>query len=215
MEEYQSDSYSLYRKIPIFFKDKFIEPIDLRKVIQEIETRLPEIFFYGIDSLIVGDFDEFAERRVNAKFDNGSIYVTNNQSNEEDMVDDIVHEVGHNVEQNYSTDIYGDSEVEIEFLGKRKKLFHLLKQEYGSKLNGWGKSFMDTEYSPEFDDFLYQVIGYPLLTSLTMGLFISPYAITSLREYFATAFEEYFLKDRDYIRSISPRLYHKIEEVNF
>jgi len=44
-----------------------------------------------------------------------------------------------------------------------------------------------------------------------MGLFVSPYAITSLREYFSTGFEEYFLKDRNYLKNMSPAIYNKIE----
>ena len=59
--------------------------------------------------------------------------------------------------------------------------------------------------------FLYADVGYPLLTSLTMGLFISPYAATSLREYFARGFEEYYIGDRKYLTNISPVLYNKIE----
>jgi len=46
-----------------------------------------------------------------------------------------------------------------------------------------------------------------------MGLFVSPYAATSLREYFAIGFEEYHLKDRVYLKKISPKLYFKIEEL--
>ena len=43
-----------------------------------------------------------------------------------------------------------------------------------------------------------------------MGLFVSPYAATSLQEYFANGVENYFLDDRDYLRKISPVLTEKI-----
>jgi len=78
-------------------------------------------------------------------------------------------------------------------------------------MNIWAKQFLNPEYNAQFDKYLYEVLGYPLLTSLSMGLFVSPYAVTSLREYFSTGFEEYFLKDRNYLKNISPAIYNKIE----
>ena len=33
--------------------------------------------------------------------------------------------------------------------------------------------------------FLFQDIGYPVLETLTLGLFVSPYSVTSINEYFA------------------------------
>ena len=45
-----------------------------------------------------------------------------------------------------------------------------------------------------------------------MGLINSPYAITSLREYFANGFEAYFLDvdNRNSLKNTSPVLYEKI-----
>jgi hypothetical protein len=37
-----------------------------------------------------------------------------------------------------------------------------------------------------------------------MGLFITPYAATSLREYFATGYVEYLMGDRSYMQKVSP-----------
>ena len=72
------------------------------------------------------------------------------------------------------------------------------------------KDFMETEYSKEFDMFLFEEIGYPLLTQLTMGLFLTPYGVTSLPEYFAESFEFFFLKDRDYVRKLAPECSKKL-----
>ena len=54
--------------------------------------------------------------------------------------------------------------------------------------------------------------GY--LRMLTSGMFIRPYASISLREYFATGFEAYYLGQRDELEKISPRLYDKISELH-
>ena len=66
-------------------------------------------------------------------------------------------------------------------------------------------------YNKKFDNFLANVVGYPTLLTLTMGLFASPYGATSIQEYFANGFEKYFLDNPRRVRDISPVLYRKIE----
>jgi stearoyl-CoA desaturase (delta-9 desaturase) len=66
------------------------------------------------------------------------------------------------------------------------------------------------EYDEKFDMYLYEEIGYPILTTLTMGLFCSPYGATSVREYFANAFEHYFTKSPQYVKKLSPSAYKKV-----
>ena len=74
-----------------------------------------------------------------------------------------------------------------------------------------GKLFFSEEYVDELDNFLYDQIGYDKIIPLTVGLFTSPYSVTSLREYFANGFEEYLSGEKDYLKEISPSLYNKIE----
>ena len=59
--------------------------------------------------------------------------------------------------------------------------------------------------------FLYEEVGYEKIQSLAPTLFVRPYAATSLREYFATAFEEYYLKGEASIRDVSPQVYKKLK----
>ena len=75
--------------------------------------------------------------------------------------------------------------------------------------------FLDIEYSEEFDEMLYKEIGYPKLSKILMGVFISPYAATSLREYFATGFTEFYTQsEHNFLEKVSPQLYKKILSLN-
>ena len=75
--------------------------------------------------------------------------------------------------------------------------------------------FMNVEYDQEFDDMLYKEIGYPKLSQLLMGVFISPYAATSLREYFATGFTEFYThSEHKFLQKLAPELYKKIILLN-
>ena len=99
-----------------------------------------------------------------------------------------------------------------EFLGKRKRLKSILTA------NNWPVSeqdFSNVEYDEEFDLFLYEDIGYIELNAYITGLFVSPYAVTSLQEYWAVGFEDYFIGNREMVQKISPRLFSKIEGVLF
>ena len=165
-----------------------------------------------IDAIYVGKFDIFQEKGVNAIYQDGAIYVSNVQNDVKDMVEDLVHEIAHAVESQYGYDIYSDRRLADEFLGKRKKLYSILKA-HGYDMPF--ELFNDTEYNEYFDEKLYKDIGYSKLSELTKGLFNTPYAATSLQEYFATGFEDYFtnINLRKYLTKVSPVLYYKIRSL--
>ena len=57
---------------------------------------------------------------------------------------------------------------------------------------------------------LFQDIGYPILETLTLGLFLSPYSVTSINEYFAVGFENFYMDETNYVEKICPILLEKI-----
>ena len=202
--------FNLWNKIPVYIVEQFVEEIDLGQALEIIEKSIPEHLFDNVDAIYVGNFKAFEIKKTNAAYEDGAIYVTNNQVNEKDLIDDIIHESSHAVEETFNQEIYEDGTIEQEFLGKRKRLFYILQEE-GIRVNI--EDIMNIEYSSSFDRFLYEEVGYPLLTSLAMGLFISPYGITSLKEYFANAYEHYFLGEQKYVRTISPQVFKTIEKL--
>ena len=52
-----------------------------------------------------------------------------------------------------------------------------------------------------------------MLKMVTAGNFIRPYASISLREYFATGFEEYFLGDQEKLKQTNPALFKKLDQL--
>ena len=198
--------------VQVIIKDDLPKDFNIDSVLKDVSESVPEKFFKNVDYIFVGDFPEFKIKNVNALYMEGAIYITNKQDDELDMVDDIIHEVAHAVEDDEFLEIYSDGSLEREFLGKRERLFHLLDTE-GYDLNY--QEFKNPEYSNNFDNVLYFDIGYATLTPISMNLFYSPYAITSLREYFANGFEAfYFHRDYDKLLRISPVLYTKLEKLH-
>jgi len=51
------------------------------------------------------------------------------------------------------------------------------------------------------------------LKMMVAGIFIRPYAAVSIREYFATGMEAYFLGKKEKLKDISPVLYNKIDTI--
>ena len=203
----ENDNLTFFGTINVFVKDPLPEDVNLNVVLRRIENILPSYFVSNVDAVYVGMFEEFVEMDTNAAYKDGALYITSDQYDEDDMIDDIVHEIAHAVEELAYEEIYGDDSLEVEFLGKRKRLQSILKSE-GFNVNRF--DFLNPEYKKDFDMFLYREVGYPLMTSLTMGLFVSPYAATSIREYFARGFEEYFMGDPQALKNICPILYSKM-----
>ena len=119
--------------------------------------------------------------------------------------------MAHSVEELYQGEIYSDGVLEEEFLSKRDTLRRVLKSlDYETD----NYNFSEVTYSKKLDYFFLRDVGYSKLTNLTRGLFASPYSATSLREYWATGFEEYLLGDRRFLERTSPKLYNKINVLN-
>ena len=208
--------YGLFSgEIPIYLKDELIftdGESSLDEVIKIVENSLPSFLVSNVDVIYVGDFSHFEARDTNAAYENGAIYVINVQDNAMDMADDIIHEIAHAVEEKFYDEIYGDGRVENEFLGKREKLYQTLKV-YEEPMMDL-VYFQNPDYNEAFDEYLYTQIGYPALSAFGNGLFYSPYAATSLREYFARGFEAFFLhKDLKTLANISPILYNRLENL--
>jgi len=199
--------------IEVFIKDAITNNVSIQEVLMKIKESIPSFLLANVDSIYVGEFDFLLQRNVQAMYENSSIFITNEQDSVEDMVDDLAHEIAHSIEDANAFYIYSDQKIANEFIRKRKKLWTILDRK-GVSVDL--DDFLETDFSFEFDDFLYREIGYPTLSSLTANLFYSPYAATSLREYFANGFESFFIsKDVGRLKSISPVLYQKILNLSF
>ena len=209
--------YQIYGRVLVLIKDPLPAEIDVVSILGNIEKSIPSHLLHDLDSIYIGQFDEFIERDINAFYRDGAIFATNDQVDDSDLMDDLVHEMAHSVESYYSAQIYGDGEIEQEFLGKRRRLLDLLTQhdlDINLKDKSLRDSFFDLKYSQKFDNMLYKDIGYTLLSNITRGLFCNAYATTSLREYFASGFEEFYMADRQYLKKICPALFEKLQYLN-
>ena len=200
------------KNIDIYIKDMLPNNINPDVVFTYISKRIPAHLLSRIDIIYVGQFDIFKEKDVNAVYDDGAIYISNEQADINDMIDDIIHEIAHSVEEKYYDDIYGDQSIKKEFLGKRQRLYmELLTNDY----KPYNKIRNTYIYDEEIDMYFYKTVGYEKMWYLVGGLFLSPYAATSLREYFAIGFEYYYLKDRSQLKKECPFLYNKLSELEF
>ena len=139
------------------------------------------------------------------------ILLSNKQDDLNDILDDIVHEFAHALDKKLKKQIYSDNEIKKEFLSKREQLQRILNS-YDFEASEY--DFANVEFDYGLDNFLLNVVGYEKIKKLTnYGLFINPYAATSLKEYFATGLEEYILGDHIDLKNISPKLYEKIKQI--
>ena len=202
------DMYNM-NGVDVYIKDKLPTDVDPDFVFNYINARIPFHLTTGIDIIYIGQFPEMKEREINAFYEDGAIYVTNEQDNEMDMIDDVIHELAHAVERTQDELVYGSGGVQREFMAKRKNLSTRLQN-----ITDVPRDFiLNIEYDRNIDDFLYKSVGYDILEQMVVNIFVSPYAATSVSEYFARGFEEYFIGDRATLKKLSPVLYSKIDEL--
>jgi len=210
----ESNNFYTASGIHVFTKDELVnELVDLEGVIGKLESMLPEHLRDGIEMVIVGQFGEFQERGINAFYKDGALYVSNFQSDNADLLDDLIHETAHSVEEQYGMDIYADQELKDEFLRKRIHIYNVL---WNMGFKPVEADFLETEYDQDFDEYLHQGVGYDKLSEILKGIMVSPYAATSLREYFATGFTEFYLHpdSHGYLKKTSPELYKKLVQLH-
>lgn len=181
--------------------------INLEHVFYEVNNALPEHFVNLVDVVYIGKFDFLKVKNFNAMYSDGALYISNEQDNNSDFKDDIVHEIAHAVEEKYKQFLYEDESIQNEYFGKMKKLKNYMSYD---KIDIRGVNFFNTEYNEDFDNFIYSGIGYQAMSKYTSSLFLAPYSITSLKEYYARAFEEFFLGNKAYLKTICPYVYIKI-----
>jgi hypothetical protein len=202
--------------IPVYLLEQLPSHINILEIIQDIKEIIPYEFYSNLEGIYIGSFKELEERSVQAIFKDGAIYLSSYKDdpniNHDSILSHIIHEIGHSIEDNYYSELYGDNSIEVEYLSKKNNLVSLLKSN-GVSFPSMGNLFFSEDRVDELDKFLYKEIGYDNLASITVGLFSSPYSVTSIREYFANGFEEYFIGDAAYLREVSPRLFNKIEEI--
>jgi len=191
----------------LLVKKSFTGNVDINNIIKTLKT-LPLTILNTTNTISVGDFSFLKKRQVDALYYDSMIYITNEQENEKDFCKNLIHELAHGCEETYYNDIYEDGIIKQEFLAKRLKMYEILTAYGFTDLSK--EHFLNPEYEEKFDLYLYKNIGYDKLHTLVGGIFVSPYAATSLREYFANGFENYFLKSPEEVSKISPALFGKI-----
>ena len=204
------DTYSLHN-INIFIKDQLPEHIDIDFVLKYIRIRVPQNLLRGVDMIYVGKFEILQKKNANALYSDGAIYITNDQDDDKDMIDDILHEIAHSIEEIYGHGIYDDGKIIREFLAKRKRLYYDLS---ANDYNPPAELQYKSEYIEKIDDYLYHDVTYDAMWHFVGGLFPSPYAATSAREYFARGFEEYTMGNKKELKQMCPMLYSKIHQLH-
>jgi len=207
--------YSLLKgQVPVVVINKLPIHINFEDIISTLEQNIPSAMLKLIDGIYIGDFKELEERNIDALYKDGVIYLSSfknsDYASEELISRNIGHELAHALEEALGFEIYGDKKIEKEFRAKKEKLISILKHD-GFRFSK--NIFFDMNMVDELDNLLYKEIGYDHLSLIIPGLFISPYSITSIREYFANAVEEYLFGEPNLLKSVTPVLYNKINQL--
>ena len=197
--------------VDVEINDELPENFNVRSIFKAIEQKIPSHFFVNLNKIRIENDEEFRKRDINDLYRDNQFIISPKQKNENDLIDDIVHEFAHHVETLFTEEIYSDEKIKNEFIRKRQEMKFEIQSE-GYWVGDY--DFDQLKFDERFDTFLYSRLGPNMLRMVTTGLFIRPYASVSLREYFATGFEAYYLGKQNSLEKISPMLFDKIDELN-
>ena len=133
------------RGIEFIVKDSIPDSIDMEKVIGLLRANLPISSYEGLKNVYFGEFGSLEKRKLTGMHFKDNIYIASNKlTGEKDLLDDLIHEFAHRFEENNSEAIYEDGTIANEFLGKRNRLYDLLRQEVDEELNYFDFINIDT-----------------------------------------------------------------------
>ena len=191
--------------------DETPEGIDCQAIFKKVEDALPRKFLLGLKKVRIEDHPEFKKRNLSALYHEDTLYISPNFGGDGSVFNDIIHEIAHHIETLYPGFIYDDGKIVREFIKKRHEIEYELSTE-GYWTNEY--DFKDINYNEKLDNLLYKRLGPNMLSLVTTGIFVRPYAAVSVREYFATGFEAYYLGQKEKLDKVSPMLYDKIYEMH-
>jgi len=201
--------FKLFGHILVQLESNLPHGVDIEAVLVSVKQRLPKHLLDDVDAIYIGNFKMLNDRQVDSMFVDGSIMIKSNHESNEALFDTMMHEFAHAIEVKEKDFIYGSGDLVNEFLSKRKLVFHTLRDDYDIDK----KLFLDPNFNQALDTFFSQEIGYENLGVITSNIFMSPYGITSVREYFANGLEHYYIDGPEQLKKISPVLSSKIEKI--
>jgi hypothetical protein len=191
----------------LLFENLLFEIDDLVKKLKSLSFEV----YNGVEEIIIDEFDFLQKSGKQSVYKDGKLYVVNTKNLEETFAS-IVHELAHVIENYRRNDFFSDGLIKKEFLQKRLILYKIL-EDYFPEINLEKNYFLTINYNKIFDNFLVNEIGYGKLQTIAKKLFVSPYSIVSLSEYFACCFEKILCssyEEEKYFKNLCPMVYNKI-----
>ena len=173
----------------------------VRAILMQLRTVLKNRFISKLDSIYIGDLNFLRERGFTGLYENNTLYVLESDDIEE-MKRSIIHEISHALEKEVGQYITENEIVQNEFLAKRIQLYDKL-EENGFKVER--DHFLMISYDKDFDNLLINNIGLERLADYSKGIFMSPYSATSINEYVADGYENWFLS-KEQLNQTCPKL---------
>ncbi len=183
---------------------------ELKFLFYKIKDMIAPMAVSHVKQIKVSTFPSMKKEDYKSYYKDGIMYLSSDVDYIEEMMMNFFHELAHSFEKPHYDKIYGDGLLEIEFRNKRQKLKNVITMYEGGMTPPF--DFSQINYNKELDHYLANTIGYDKLWQYCNGIFTNPYAATSLREYFASGFENYVKNNSETLDRFCPVLYNKVRQ---
>lgn len=209
LESYRRFGLRIHSCVAVLISDNVIDDSIAHSIVMRIKNKIPKELLCAIERINFGLY-KFGRQGIASRYIDGTIFVhIGPETIVEKTLLAITHELAHALEISFQRHL-NDARLKQEFVSKRRRLFDLLESEYKGirKFNN-----RNLDYDEGLDNYFANTIGLDKLERYTLKMFVSPYSATCFSEYIAEGFENYLLGDHKSLKSFSPILYKKIEEM--
>lgn len=181
--------------------------------------KLPSTLFKYTHQIKLYYPQESFDKDFHSKESYGLISINLNEINDsKELFKTILHELTHSLEEelfkNENSSLHSlYKETITEYLAKKRRLLINLRDDKGILEKPRSKYWKVIDFNDEFDNYLYNVITYPVLYFKISNLFPSPYAITSISEYICIGIEIFLLENKEWLKQYCPILYNLIDNL--
>ena len=88
-EKNRSNHFMWLGRINVYNAKDLPTGIDIDSTLDIVKERLPSSFLSNVESIYIGNFDALKDRKMNAMYENGAIYIASDDILDEEEEDDF------------------------------------------------------------------------------------------------------------------------------
>jgi len=174
--------------------------------------RLPAFLYSEVNKIYIYNAEDLDNYDLDSSYGNRIIKIDSSKiESRKDLMKSLIHELYHSIQLSIKNKFSKQfEEVCLEYLNKKKHILDIFKNDPRFKPPEQ-VYYTNIFYNEDFDNYLYNIIGYKVINNRLKDYFPSSYSITSIDEYIATCFEIFYFENNKWLSIYCPEVFNLIK----